>query len=296
MTPRVLILLSEDDPFPARQEYNLFRIAERWPREGIEVAVARGVDQATEADLVFPHVDRTVMPDDYRAYLDRCPRVVNRGVYDLSKRRISTLLTEPGDGWNGPVIVKTDLNYGGLMESDRERQARTGGLGPRLRRWVGRHRPPDLATTRWLLPSTYPVFDSIEQVPEGVFRNPALIVERFLPERVDGIYYMEQYSFLGDRSTTRRVGSRSPIIKGRVSVSTVYVEAHDDIVELRHRMGFDWGKFDYVVHEGRAVLLDANVTVGLSPPELIDRLADTLAPGIWSLLGPPNRGQVLSNG
>ena len=37
-----------------------------------------------------------------------------------------------------------------------------------------------------------------------------------------------------------------------------------DVATL-YRLHFDYGKFDYVVHEGRAVLIDTNKTTG-SPP------------------------------
>jgi hypothetical protein len=40
------------------------------------------------------------------------------------------------------------------------------------------------------------------------------------------------------------------------------VEVHPEIPELAKRMGFDFGKFDYVMHEGKPVLLDANKTPG----------------------------------
>src|SRR5213079_1238108 len=37
---------------------------------------------------------------------------------------------------------------------------------------------------------------------------------------------------------------------------------HPEIVEARKRLNFDYGKFDYVLHEGRPVLLDTNKTTG----------------------------------
>ncbi|HEX2879540.1 MAG TPA: hypothetical protein VHO25_08375, partial [Polyangiaceae bacterium] len=44
---------------------------------------------------------------------------------------------------------------------------------------------------------------------------------------------------------------------------------HPEIVKRKEELGFDIGKFDYVMHEGRPVLLDTNKTVG-SPPETTD--------------------------
>ena len=40
------------------------------------------------------------------------------------------------------------------------------------------------------------------------------------------------------------------------------VDPHPEIVQMRKRLNFDYGKFDYVVHNGRAVLFDANKTTG----------------------------------
>jgi hypothetical protein len=36
------------------------------------------------------------------------------------------------------------------------------------------------------------------------------------------------------------------------------------IVKRRQELGFDYGKFDYVIHDGSAILLDANSTPGAS--------------------------------
>jgi len=40
----------------------------------------------------------------------------------------------------------------------------------------------------------------------------------------------------------------------------IHRDAPSEIEALRERMGFDYGKFDYVIHEGRVILLDANKT------------------------------------
>ena len=50
-------------------------------------------------------------------------------------------------------------------------------------------------------------------------------------------------------------------------------------------MKFDFGKFDYVVHEGNAVLLDANKTIGCFPGKATSSVAASRrhrAAGIYS--------------
>ena len=58
-----------------------------------------------------------------------------------------------------------------------------------------------------------------------------------------------------------------------------------EIVALRQRLGFDFGKFDYVLHQGRSYLLDVNRTpaFGHSPARL-RRQGEVLAAGLHGLL------------
>jgi hypothetical protein len=71
------------------------------------------------------------------------------------------------------------------------------------------------------------------------------------------------------------VASRSPIVNSSTQVHTEFVEPHPDILRLRKAMKFDYGKFDYVIHEGQALLLDANKTVGAANyPSTPQRVAD----------------------
>jgi len=54
----------------------------------------------------------------------------------------------------------------------------------------------------------------------------------------------------------------------------------------RRKLGFDYGKFDYVVHEGRAHLLDANRTPGaLQDGKLNLVIGGKLARGVECYLG-----------
>ncbi len=85
-----------------------------------------------------------------------------------------------------------------------------------------------------------------------------MTVEKFQPEYVDGLYYMRAMLFVGHRVTCSRISSREPIVNASTLVHMDRVEPHPDIVKLRKEMGFDLGKFDYVMHEGVALLLDAN--------------------------------------
>ena len=51
-------------------------------------------------------------------------------------------------------------------------------------------------------------------------------------------------------------------MKAGNSVRLEHVEPHPLLEEWRRRLHLDYGKMDYVMHEGCPVLLDANKTVG----------------------------------
>jgi hypothetical protein len=110
----------------------------------------------------------------------------------------------------------------------------------------------------------YRLFDRLAAVPESWFRNRHAVVERFRPEIENGLYHLRMYQFLGDRWSCTRLASPDPILKAATSVRVERVEPHPEIVAWRETLRMDYGKLDYVVHEGEVVLLDANKTTGAS--------------------------------
>src|SRR5262245_35758307 len=87
-----------------------------WRPAGVDVVVHQGLRNAPEADLAILHVDLTVTPPEYLELGARYPRCLNLAVTDISKRRISRNLVTRDDDYDGPVMVKTDRNYGGRPE------------------------------------------------------------------------------------------------------------------------------------------------------------------------------------
>jgi hypothetical protein len=106
-------------------------------------------------------------------------------------------------------------------------------------------------------------------VPESWWSRPELVIERFVPEREGEAYAVRNYQFLGDRWTCTRMLAPHPIVNRYTQVTVEDVEPHPAIQQMRHDLGFDYGKFDYfdyVVHEGEALLLDVNKTTGAGMP------------------------------
>jgi hypothetical protein len=227
----------------------------------------------------------TVVPGDYLSLLRHYPVNINGQVRDISKRAFSSHLVTRNDGYQGPVMVKTDRNCGGLperMAMNRGRLARS--LDRRLRRWL------PWSWTGALNPHHYPVYDCVRQVPRLVWRNKGLVVEKFLPETLDGYYCLRQWVFLGDKEVNTLSLSREPVVKG---ANIVHREQVDFIPQplraLRQQLGFDYGKFDYALVDGEPVLYDVNRTpkFGLNRPRPeVERMAREVAGGIGCFQGP----------
>ena len=243
---------------------------------------------------MFPQVDLSIIPEDYVRYCEEFPRVVNRRVTDIRKSIFSTCRVQPGDAWRGRVIVKTDRNYGGRPELRiLGNKHRISGIYRRARyvtrRLIGQsyeRSGVDLSTASSLNPHNYPIFDSVDAVPPGAFENPALIVERFLQEPSEDGYVLRSYNFLGDRWFSRRRVSPNPIVKAYNSRLIDSPTVPPKLIEIRNSLGFDYGKFDYLMHEGEPILLDVNTTPTVVKGENHENLLRSLnhlASGIHAL-------------
>jgi hypothetical protein len=286
MNKTIAVLLHEQDKYPATRIHFIWALCEQWKQLGIKISVLKGSDMRGDADLLIPHVDLTVLPEAYLNALDRYPRVINRKVRDISKRTISRNLLTGSDSYEGPVIVKTNLNFGGLPEAMIERTStavkRPGILSRIKRGWFGSERREWRNIKRMEIDG-YTIFPSLKEVPEAIFANDALVVERFLPEIEHGRYHLRVYVFFGDRGYSMRVGSTEPVVKQKNIVSREEVPIPDELAALRREWGLDYGKMDYVIREGRVVVFDVNRTPGLThPEERMKASAGRLAPGVDS--------------
>lgn len=253
--------------------YMVYSLAERWRRAGHQVRVHHGLQAPPPGDLAIVNIDLTVVPAEYRALSARYPRVVNGRVPDVSKSRYSADLLDRYSDWIGPVIVKTEANFGGKPEQMLRRAARREGL------------PCDIPDGP--VAEGYPVYASLREVPDLAWRTPGLVVERFLPERdAAGDYYCRHWIFFGDRDRSIRIRASVPIIKSQDVLGVEDVPVPPEIRRLREKLGFDFGKFDYLRHGDRYVLIDANRSPSM-PAEVSPRVQagqDFLAGGLESLL------------
>lgn len=236
------LLLRRDSP------YLLFDILEELKRRGHSVRVQQGLSKAYKADIAILHVDATATPAEYLDYARRFPFCLNVGAGDISKRRISGALIADGDPWQGPVIVKSNLNNQGIPEMLLNRRSKRAGKAPPF---------PHVRTQQ-----AYEVHDSFGDVPDGIFERDDLVVEKFIPEREADGFAARFWVFCGERERCTRYVSPNSLVKASQTIRREPVPVPDEMRERRRELGFDYGKFDFVVHDGRAVLLDANSTPG----------------------------------
>jgi hypothetical protein len=224
--------------------------------EGHKITVLKGADTFIDADIAILHVDATYVPLEYIELAHRYPRSINAQVTNISKRSISRNIVSRGDGYDGPVIVKTNGNFGGVVDShllERENPARRL-IGAARRRLPWQFKAE-------MQKEHYRVYDKHTDVPSFVWWNSDLVVEKFLPERSGKDYCLRNWIFLGDRDTHKIMYSTSPVVLAqsahRVENGT---SVPDELRRLRRELGFDYGKFDYAICEGVPVLYDANST------------------------------------
>lgn len=230
------------------QPYLVYALAESWRNAGHRVLVHHGTSAPPPGDIALLNVDLTVVPGAYSALIDRYAKVINGRTLDISKRGYSTQILAPDSDWDGPVIVKTDRNFAGRIDARLRRRMLAAGLTPDI--------PAGPTMKR------YALLESITKVPEKVWQTDGLIVEKFLPEQDARGYYMRVWVFLGEATRSFRMRANVPIIKSHHIVERETVAVPAEIRRWRERLGFDYGKFDYVVRDGVPILIDANRTPG----------------------------------
>ena len=70
-----------------------------------------------------------------------------------------------------------------------------------------------------------------------------------------------------------------------MSVSSESVEPHPEVHGWRKQFNIDYGKLDYLVHDGHPVLIDVNKTIGASRQVAdapLQEMRSRLAEGLYS--------------
>ena len=277
---KIVIIFHKNDK-NRLQNYLIMRLTEIWRSEGIEVIPVLGIKRFVPADLAILHVDLSVVPDEYINFAQKYPIALNRAVKDVRKSTFIDNTIKPGDKYEGKIIVKSNLNCAGVPE---RRNSSMNALFSSLKRRLdlseilgGMHKP------YFNTPSDYIILESSSCVPENWFKNKDIVIQKFLPEMDNGCYCIRNYFFLGNRSTSLLRKGNGPIVNSGSTSSLEPIDVHPDIVKLRSKLRFDYGKFDYIVHEGVPMLIDINKTTGTSPTPYLP-MRSNLAAGIYSYI------------
>ena len=108
----------------------------------------------------------------------------------------------------------------------------------------------------------YFLAESPRDVP-GRYFGKDFVVQEFRPERDGGDYVLREYLFLGDRHYQMIQKSDSALIDEDRFVSLAPFKPHSRLLDARRRLGLDYGKIDFVMHDGVPFIFDANKTLGL---------------------------------
>jgi hypothetical protein len=277
---RLVVVTHEFDYFlyrPAGQPtgidspYLLFDVLRHLKTMGHTWVVTRGL-RPVEGDVALLHVDSTRVAEEYLAIGKNYGRTLNFGTVDISKRKISSLLLSQGDEWDGPVVVKANLNCRGAPEARHNLVAIREGR-PLPHPGVEQSGP-------------YRVLQHVSEVEEEVWADQNLVVERFMPEVDEEGYAIRTWVFMGERERCTRTVNRGWIVKAAGAIKYEPVPVPDELRAIRERLKFDFGKFDFVMHDGAPVLLDANRTPGTARAieQLMKSGARNLAEGLDGLL------------
>ncbi len=261
---RIAILMHENDDEDRIKDYLISILAEIWQEDGHEVIFLFGTKKFVPADIILVHVDLSVVPDSYLKFAKRYPLSINGSVKDIRKKSYSDHLIHKNDSWDGRVIVKSNNNSAGIPE--RRGRGFTGRIQKKIYSLIQHSNLPFLPSPI-LSALDYKVFNDLQDLPSFYFYHPGLVTQKFLPEKDGDLYCTRILIFLGDKTRCSLIKSKDPIVKSDTAESIeTDIDPHPDILALRKKLGFNYGKFDYVINDGKAVLLDANKTVG-SPGE-----------------------------
>jgi hypothetical protein len=216
----------------------LFDILAELERRGHRVRRLCGLSQPADADLAILHVDATIVPQAYVDYAARFPFCLNLAVADISKCRISQALLSDGGGWSGPVIVKSNLNHHGLPEA--LQSARRAPRPPAAFSGRARNAPP-----RGFRRTRRRASRASRKARSGGGQIHARNRRRWF-----------RHPHLGVLRDARTLRALCLAQRRGETIRREPVPVPDEMRLLRQKLGFDYGKFDFV-KSVRSMLVEA---------------------------------------
>lgn len=249
--------------------YLVIKLAEFLAGMDVEIIHLHGTRTYVPADAIFVHVDLSVVPREVALFAQLYPVQINGYALDISKSHFVDGLLDGSEPYPAPVIVKSNLNYGGAPE---RRNAST------LQRAAARIHRMLLGRPRTLIAakSDYRIFSDLADVPRGYF-TPDTIVQKLMLEKAGSKHVLREYIFLGDLHFQNIEHSDSAIINEDEHIECLPFTPHPRLINMRERLKLDYGKIDFVMIDGEPFIFDANKTLGVGDLAENEAYSDDIA-------------------
>jgi len=112
----------------------------------------------------------------------------------------------------------------------------------------------------------YQIFDSIKEVPEAVWTDSGLIIERFVPRSRELPIVKYRHEFMLDHELTTRA-EFDYLLCSETSMARLDFLDHapEEVHEIRRRLQLDFGAIDYFVSDGQVTVIYVNKTTTFTP-------------------------------
>lgn len=272
-----------EDKFDVGKGYHIDYLIPIWKAWGHDVRIVALDDAGPAGDVGILHVNRTVLPPRLAEIVARRGRVVNGGAVDMSKRRVSANLVRRGDGYDGPVMVKSNGNCAGASDRRKLERHDETTAWQRLRDrlpWLREREVPG---------GGYMVRPRPADVPRWIWRHGDYVVEKFRPEREGPFYRLRIAVVFGRQSFSRDLLGGEPVVKAGPALQKSYRDEPlpQAVWDRVAALSVDFAKVDWVVHEGAPVVLDINPTpTRKAPPAGVEEVAlfERLARGLYDVV------------
>lgn len=253
------IYVGRRSEFAKADFYTLSHLLPGLAEAGLSYRVSERLEPFEKAPSAFMHVDLTELPPAFVAVHEAYPRCVNGRARTISRLLYSKLRLDRDADYDGPVIVKTALNHRGLPELHYEK---TRGPMSRLRHEMRRLLIADYIAKAC---PPYQVLSSLAEVPEDVWSDGRLIVEKFAPGRIELPVVKHRYEFLLDVGLNTRTAFESLLCDpSKVASFEVVDDVPESVTAVRRQLNLDFGAIDYFVTGDEASVIDANKTTSMT--------------------------------
>jgi len=232
--------------------YILNAVLNRMAGQDVPVRLLDRLDPPREGGAAFVHVDLTTVPAPFTWVSSFYPRCLNGRSNSVARDLYSTARLLPGDHFSGPAIVKTLLNHRGLPElMHAATERRLGRLDNALRDRVC---------------PKYQIYASVKDIPDVVWSDSGLIVERFVPGTLDLPIIKYRHEFMLDIELNTRAEFNDLLCDPGSLIRLDFVEgAPQEVYDVRRRLKLDFGSIDFFMVVDRATVIDVNKTTSFTP-------------------------------